>query len=142
MIASIPDHFPVVRSFGNQAWRVDNYLLPEHDQPSSAHSLKVVLGPQDVPVLRSFANPDVTLLLCGQVGEVSCKSSTLEQALGFDLFVLDLYELVIRRDLSKQSKGLDCLFVAALFDEPARREWQPPDPDRKNGSWNTLDDGR
>lgn len=53
-------------------------LLEEHDEPGSGDTLEVVLGADYVPVLGAFADPDISLLLSCQLGEVLREGALLE----------------------------------------------------------------
>ena len=66
----------------------------------------------------------------------------LEQALGLDLPVLDLDELVVGGQAAQVRQRGDGLVVAVLLDQPAGRERQPPDAQREADGRYALDYGR
>lgn len=115
-------------------------MLPEHDQPSCGNSLKVVPGSEDIVVLGKLSNPDVALLLSGQVREMLGKGSLLEKGLGLDLLVLDLDEGVLDRKTAEIRKSLDGLLIAALLHKPSRREGEPPNTQGEENGGDSLND--
>jgi hypothetical protein len=62
-------------------------LLPEHDHPSDADALEVVLGPEAHDVLRELLS-ETTVALLSELREVAHESLLFEECLGLDLKVL------------------------------------------------------
>lgn len=87
-------------------------------------------------------DPRVAVLLVGVLGQGARKDPLLKQLLGPDLEQLDLDERVVELLLADPGQGLARFFVAALLDQPARREGHEPDTAGQQDRGDALDDGR
>ena len=77
--------------------------------------------------------------LFGQVWELLCGGTLLEDALGLDLGVFDFNELVVLREATKIGKHTTALGFAVVVDKPTWREGHEDHTNAEKYGWSELE---